>query len=57
MTGGSTQKAAPGSHVIVQTNGDELPDSTFEEAARLAAYYSSNRGADKVEVDYVEKNM
>ncbi len=48
-------KGAPGSHVIVQTNGDELPDSTFEEAARLAAYYSSNRGADKVEVDYVEK--
>ncbi len=48
-------KGAPGSHVIVQTNSDELPDSTFEEAARLAAYYSSNRGADKVEVDYVEK--
>ncbi len=48
-------KGAPGSHVIVQTNGDELPDSTFEEAARLAAYYSSNRGADKVEIDYVEK--
>ncbi len=48
-------KGAPGSHVIVQTNGDELPDTTFEEAARLAAYYSSNRGADKVEIDYVEK--
>ena len=48
-------KGASGSHVIVQTNGDELPDSTFEEAARLAAYYSSNRGADKVEIDYVEK--
>lgn len=48
-------KGAPGSHVIVQTNGDELPDRTFEEAARLAAYYSSNRGADKVEIDYVEK--
>ncbi len=48
-------KGAPGSHVIVQTNGGELPDTTFEEAARLAAYYSSNRGADKVEIDYVEK--
>lgn len=48
-------KGAPGSHVIVQTNGDELPDRTFEEAARLAAYYSGNRGADKVEIDYVEK--
>ena len=48
-------KGAPGSHVIVQTNGEELPDRTFEEAARLAAYYSSNRDADKVEIDYVEK--
>lgn len=48
-------KGAPGSHVIVQTGGDELPDRTFEEAARLAAYYSSNREAEKVEIDYVEK--
>ena len=48
-------KGAPGSHVIVKTNGDELPDRTFEEASRLAAYYSKNRGSDKVEVDYVEK--
>lgn len=48
-------KGAPGSHVIVQTNGQELPDRTFEEAARLAAYYSSNRNAEKVEIDYVEK--
>lgn len=48
-------KGAPGSHVIVKTNGNELPDSTFEEAGRLAAYYSKNRGSDKVEIDYVEK--
>ncbi len=48
-------KQAPGSHVIVRTNGDELPDTTFEEAGRLAAYYSSMRGSDKVEIDYVEK--
>lgn len=48
-------KGAPGSHVIVKTNGDELPDRTFEEAARLAAYYSKNRGAEKVEIDYIEK--
>ena len=50
-------KKAPGSHVIVKTNGDELPDRTFEEAARLAAYYSSQRGSDKVEIDYVEKKQ
>lgn len=48
-------KGAPGSHVIVKTGGDELPDHTFEEAGRLAAYYSKNRGNDKVEIDYVEK--
>ena len=48
-------KGCPGSHVIVKTNGDELPDRTFEEAGRLAAYYSKNRGAEKVEIDYIEK--
>lgn len=48
-------KGIPGSHVIVKTNNDELPDRTFEEAARLAAYYSKNRNAEKVEIDYIEK--
>ena len=48
-------KGQPGSHVIVRTDGKELPDSTFEEAARLAAYYSKGRGQEKVEIDYVEK--
>ena len=56
MTGGSTSKMPPGSHVIVKTNGGELPDRTFEEAGRLAAYYSKARGGEKVEIDYVEKN-
>lgn len=51
-------KKAAGSHVIVKTEGKEPPDSTFEEAARLAAYYSSEREADKVEVDYtLRKNI
>lgn len=48
-------KQTPGSHVIVKTNGEELPDRTFEEAGRLAAYYSKKQGSDKVEIDYVEK--
>lgn len=48
-------KGCPGSHVIVKTNGDELPDHTFEEAGKLAAYYSKNRGNEKVEIDYIEK--
>ena len=50
-------KKTPGSHVIVKTNGEELPDRTFEEAARLAAHYSKNSGVEKVEVDYVEKKQ
>lgn len=48
-------KTFPGSHVIVKTNGDELPDRTFEEAARLAAYYSKGREQDKVEIDYIQR--
>lgn len=48
-------KGIPGSHVIVKTNGDTLPDQTFEEAARLAAYYSKGRDNAKVEIDYLEK--
>ncbi|MDO5541272.1 MAG: NFACT RNA binding domain-containing protein [Eubacteriales bacterium] len=48
-------KGAPGSHVIVKSGNEMPPDSTFEEAARLAAYYSGNRAAQKVEIDYVEK--
>ena len=48
-------KGAPGSHVIVKSNGEELPDRTFEEAGRLAAHFSKNGGAKKVEIDYVEK--
>lgn len=48
-------KKTPGSHVIVKSNNEELPDRTFEEAGRLAAYYSKARGTDKVEIDYVQK--
>lgn len=48
-------KKIPGSHVLVQTGGSELPDRTYEEAARLAAFYSKGRDADKVEIDYTEK--
>ncbi len=49
-------KNTPGSHVIVKTEGaEELPDRTFEEAGRLAAYYSKGRDQDKVEIDYIQK--
>ena len=49
-------KNTPGSHVIVKCEGAEtLPDRTFEEAGRLAAYYSKGRSQDKVEIDYIQK--
>lgn len=48
-------KGIPGSHVVVKTNGDKLPDATFEDAARLAAHYSKGKEQDKVEIDYTEK--
>lgn len=48
-------KKYPGSHVIVKTEGKELPDRTFEEAARLAAHFSKASKSDKVEIDYVQK--
>lgn len=48
-------KGIPGSHVIVKTEGKELPDRTFEEAARLAAYYSKGREQEKVEIDYLQR--
>ena len=51
-------KKVGGSHVIVKTNGDTPPDETFEEAARLAAHYSSVQNADKAEIDYtLKKNV
>lgn len=48
-------KGTPGSHVIVKANNEELPDRTFEEAARLAAFYSKAKDQDKVEIDYIQK--
>ena len=48
-------KGIPGSHVIVKTEGKELPDRVFEEAGALAAYYSKGRDNDKVEIDYIQR--
>lgn len=48
-------KGAPGSHVILKNKGVPVPDTAFEDAARLAAYYSKNRANGKVEIDYVQK--
>ncbi len=49
---------APGSHVIMVVDGEEPPALDFTQAARLAAYYSSKRGGENVEVDYTQvKNV
>ncbi len=48
-------KGAPGSHVILKTKGVEPPTEVFEAAAGLAALYSKNRQAEKVEIDYLER--
>lgn len=48
-------KNAPGSHVIIRAAsvpGGKIPDSTVEEAAGIAAWYSSLRNSTSVEVDY-----
>ena len=48
-------KGMPGSHVIVKANNQELPDRVFEEAGKLAGYYSKGRDSEKIEIDYLQK--
>ncbi len=49
-------KKMAGSHVIVKLEtADQLPDATYEEAARLAAHFSKGKNAPKVEIDYTER--
>jgi len=43
-------KDIPGSHVIIKA--ENLDDTTLEEAAIIAAYYSKNKNNSKVPVDY-----
>ena len=48
-------KKIPGSHVILRTEGREVPDHVFELAAAAAAYYCKGADQDKVEIDYVQR--
>ncbi|MDR0964545.1 MAG: NFACT family protein [Clostridium sp.] len=49
-------KGIAGSHVILKTKTqDTIPDRAFEEAAKLAAYYSRARGQAKAQIDYTQK--
>ncbi|MBP1924882.1 putative ribosome quality control (RQC) complex YloA/Tae2 family protein [Sedimentibacter acidaminivorans] len=49
-------KNIPGSHVLIRTNGDELSDEEYVEAARIAAYYSKAKNSSSVEIDYTKKS-
>ncbi len=51
-------KNAPGSHVVVMSEGQDIPNSTLNDAAALAVYYSGQRTGNKVPVDYtMVKNL
>ncbi|MCD8216054.1 MAG: NFACT family protein [Clostridiales bacterium] len=50
-------KQIPGSHVVVFTEGKEVPHRTITEAACLAAYYSKARQGSLVPVDYTPKRF
>ncbi len=45
-------KNAPGSHVVVMSEGKDIPLPTQNEAAMLAVYHSSLKDSGKAEVDY-----
>lgn len=45
-------RGAAGAHVIIKAAGREIPRSTIEQAACLAAYYSEARGSTSAPVDY-----
>lgn len=50
-------KKIPGSHVIIVTEGKELPDTTLNEGAMLAAFYSKGKNSTLVPVDYTPKKF
>lgn len=48
----------PGSHVLLLSEGGEIPDDAIVEAAEIAAYYSSAKDGTIVTVDYTDvKNI
>lgn len=48
-------KNIPGSHVIIKTEGKEVPDETIFEGAMLAAFFSKSKMSSQVPVDYTKK--
>ena len=45
-------RGVSGAHVIIKAAGREIPRSTIDQAASLAAYYSEARGTTSAPVDY-----
>ncbi len=45
-------RGVPGAHVVIKAAGRDVPRSTIDQAATLAAYYSQARGTTSAPVDY-----
>lgn len=48
-------KDIPGSHVIIKSKNNTIPESSIVEGALLAAYYSKAKMSSNVPIDYTEK--
>lgn len=47
-------KDVPGSHVVVESENRQIPESTLKQAAILAAFFSKAQNSSNVPVDYTE---
>lgn len=45
----------PGSHVIIKSEGVNIPDTTLEEAAILASYFSKGKNSKHIPIDYTQR--
>lgn len=48
-------KVIPGSHVIIKSEGKDVPENTILEAAYLAGFYSKGKMSSNVPIDYTER--
>jgi predicted ribosome quality control (RQC) complex YloA/Tae2 family protein len=48
-------RGVPGAHVIIRSEGREVPEATLRQAAGLAAYYSQARETTRAAVDYTQR--
>ncbi len=50
-------RGCPGAHVVLRTGGSSPQPRALDEAARIAAYYSTNRSAGRVAVDWTRRGL